>query len=362
MSFSIARTFLALADRGLLPDPVLRAGCRYALRQRLREERATSCEERAELLHRTLSSWRSGEVARLPELANEQHYELPPEFFAIMLGPHRKYSSCLWREGTTTLEQAEAAALEETCQRAGIAGGQRILELGCGWGSLTLWMAERYPSASITAVSNSAPQREHITAEARRRGLDNVEVITCDINRFDTDERFDRVVSVEMLEHVSNHAEVLRRISTWLAPGGRLFIHVFCHADLAYAFSRAGDDDFIGRHFFSGGVMPSDSLFLHHQEHLVVARQWRWSGTHYQKTAEAWLENLDANREEALEVLAGVYGEKDARMWLRRWRLFVIACAELWGFRGGEEWWVSHTLMQLPERTARLPVGAASHG
>jgi cyclopropane-fatty-acyl-phospholipid synthase len=283
-------------------------------------------------------------IAPVPEKANEQHYGLPPEFFGYALGPHRKYSCCHWGDGVTTLADAEEQALALTSERAGLADGQRILELGCGWGSLTLYMAGRFPRSTILAVSNSAQQREYILSEAHRRGYSNVEVITCDMNDFSTTRRFDRVVSVEMFEHMRNYARLFELIHGWLAPGGKFFMHIFVHRSVPYAFEDRGAGDWMSRYFFSGGIMPSAPLPLHFQRHLRLERQWAWSGEHYQKTANAWLENLDANRDAVLPTLQAAYGTAQAALWLQRWRMFFMACAELWGYERGQEWFVSHYL------------------
>jgi cyclopropane-fatty-acyl-phospholipid synthase len=287
-------------------------------------------------------------IAPVPHLPNAQHYELPSEFFAHVLGPRRKYSACLWSEGITGLGQAETAALEETCERAGIASGMRILELGCGWGSLTLWMAERFPGCHVVAVSNSASQREHILAEAASRQLGNVQVLTRDMNDFHADGRFDRVVSVEMFEHMRNYRRLLHRVHDWLAPGGRFFMHIFCHRELPYEFRDDGPDDWMGRHFFSGGIMPSDELPLRFQDDLAFVARWRWNGRHYEKTANAWLANLDQHEDEVLPILARTYGNAEASKWFSRWRTFFMTCAELFAYEGGERWWVSHYLFERP--------------
>jgi len=272
--------------------------------------------------------------------ANAQHYELPADFFGLVLGPRRKYSCCLYGPGDD-LAAAEIRALEETCRNADLQEGQSILELGCGWGSLSLRMAERYPAARITAVSNSHSQRAHIQAEAERRGLTNLRVITADMNGFATDQRFDRVVSVEMFEHMSNWPGLLERVRTWLKPDGRLFVHVFSHVSTPYRFDVADPGDWIAQHFFAGGVMPSHGLIGCFGELFELEADWRWNGRHYQRTALDWLANYDRDHDRVMEVLSPVYGPR-ARLWLRRWRLFFLATAGLFGHRRGEVWGVSH--------------------
>ena len=345
---SVSNLAISWTEQGLVPDAMIRAGIRRLLRQRLAEIQVGDAEAAAERLEAFVAAMNDAPVALLPEKANEQHYEVPGDFFAQVLGTHRKYSSCWWPQGVDSLDAAEAAALAATCEHAGIADGQRILELGCGWGSLTLWMAAHYPNASITAVSNSASQRAWILAEATRRGLANVSVLTCDMNRFATEGRFDRVVSVEMFEHMRNWRELFRRVRGWLVPGGRFFMHVFAHRSVPYAFEVRDASDWMSQHFFTGGMMPSDDLALRFQDDLRLVRRWRWDGTHYEKTANAWLENLDARRGEVMPLLEATYGTGEAEAWMQRWRIFFMACAELFGFEHGQQWWVSHTLFERP--------------
>ena len=288
---------------------------------------------------------RNQPIARNTREANDQHYELPPEFFALCLGPQRKYSSCLYPTGTETLARAEELALLETMAHAGLEDGQHILELGCGWGSLSLAMAATFPAARITAVSNSAPQRRAIEALAAERGLTNLAVVTADMNEFATGETFDRVVSVEMFEHMSNWPELLGRIRTWLRPDGRLFLHVFSHRNVPYAFNHADRADWIAQHFFTGGIMPSHTLLRQFADLFTVEQEWRWSGIHYQRTAMDWLANFDRNIAAIRPILQGVYGDA-MPMWTRRWRIFFLATAGLFGHAGGTDWGVSHALLR----------------
>jgi len=330
----------------IVPDKVIRHGIRRLLRQRLNEISADDCAVSAELEAEFVRLMNRSEIAPLPHLANEQHYEVPAEFFAHVLGEHRKYSSCHWPEGMATLEQAESQALSKTCERADLADDMDILELGCGWGSLTLWMAEKYPNSRITGVSNSSSQREYILGAAAKRGLDNVSVLTRDMNEFRTERQFDRIVSVEMFEHMRNYKLLFSRIQDWLREDGKFFMHIFCHRSTPYEFVDRGPGDWMSRHFFSGGIMPSDSLPLHFQEHLQLVDHWRWDGRHYERTANAWLENMDAKREQIMPLLVSTYGEADASRWWTRWRIFFMSCAELFGFRDGQEWWVGHYLFR----------------
>jgi cyclopropane-fatty-acyl-phospholipid synthase len=339
-------TAIRWVEQGLVFDQAVRLGIRHLLRQRLSELRSGDPEATADATAAFHASLASAPLAPLPEKANEQHYELPADFFGAVLGPHRKYSCCWWPAGVDTLEQAEAAALAETCARAGLADGQHILELGCGWGSLSLWMAERFPRARITAVSNSHSQRRHIQAQAAARGLGNLEVITADFNDFDVDRRFDRIVSVEMFAHLRNWPQAFAKVARWLNPGGRFFMHVFVHREAPYAFEARDASDWMSRHFFSGGMMPSDDLALRCQDGLRLLQQWRWNGRHYARTSAAWLERMDAQRDALMPLFKEAYGSEQAGVWFARWRLFFLSVEELFAYADGGQWWVSHYLFE----------------
>lgn len=337
-------------EQGLVPDGVIRHGIRRLLRSRLAELRVDDAQAAAIAIEEFVAHMDQAPIAPVPDKANAQHYEVPQDFFGLTLGTHRKYSSCYWPDGITHLDAAEVATLKLTCERADILDGANILELGCGWGSLTLWMAAHYPRSRVVAVSNSHSQREYILDQAALRGLNNVSVVTSDMNRFETTEQFDRIVSVEMFEHMRDWRLLLSKVARWLTPDGRFFMHVFCHRAVSYCFVDNGPSDWMSRYFFSGGIMPSDELPIRFQDDLCLRRRWRWDGTHYQKTANAWLANLDARRDEVWSVLERTYGAKQAQLWWMRWRLFFMACAELFGYEHGQQWWVSHYLFDKPAR------------
>ena len=331
------------AESGRMPDNLLRMAIRRQCAQRLKDERKGGAEAVFERQQSWMDGLRRSETAIDPQGSNRQPQELPAEFFQLCLGRQLKYSSCYWDEATTTLNMAEKHMLRLYSERAELADGQRILELGCGWGSLTLWMAKRYPEARITAVSNSGLQREFIEAKCRERAIFNVEVVTADVNALNLAEgSYDRVVSIEMFEHMRNYRQLLTRIGGWLAPGGKLFVHLFCHRELLYLFEAQGDGNWMGRHFFTGGLMPSADTLLHFQDIISIEQRWLVPGTHYEKTANAWLQNLDGNRDQAMRMLQGVYGRDGAPLWFQRWRMFWIACAELFGYDNGNEWMVAH--------------------
>ena len=339
----LLRSLIELVENGHIPDLLTRAGIRLLLLQRLREQAQEGPDQEWQAMMTFVEEMRQSPIALHTQEANEQHYELPPRFFELVLGPHLKYSCCHFPEGVTELEHAEASMLTLTCERAQLQDGQQILELGCGWGSLSLWMAKHYPNSSILAVSNSRPQREFIESRAQELSLTNLSVQTCDMNDFSTEQHFDRVVSVEMFEHMRNWQSLLERISNWLKPEGKLFIHIFSHRRYAYAFSSEGDSNWMGRYFFTGGIMPSNDLLLYFQKDLLLEQHWVLSGVHYQRTADAWLQMMDSQKGEILQTFRETYG-KDADVWFQRWRMFFLATSEVWGFRGGNEWLISHYL------------------
>jgi cyclopropane-fatty-acyl-phospholipid synthase len=338
---SFVSTIIGTAERVPLPDAIIRAAI-HRLCSRTATRLASGNAES--------DAWFADEmaaraIAEYTDEANAQHYEVPAAFFAKVLGPNRKYSSCFYKEPASTLQEAEEEALRQTVEHADLADGQSILELGCGWGSLALWMARQFPHAQVVAVSNSNSQREYIEGEAAKRGLNNLRVITSDMNVFDAGQKFDRIVSVEMFEHMMNWRELMTRLRAWLKPDGRFFLHIFTHRSGSYLFDRADGEDWIAQHFFTGGVMPSHHLIRQYADLFTVEKEWLWSGTHYQRTALDWLASFDAHRDEIEATLRKVYGH-DTGLWMRRWRWFFLATAGLFGYADGSEWGVSHYRMK----------------
>ncbi len=349
---------LTLAESGRLPDPLIRLGIRLKHWRTLRRQRKATLEAQQDTLTQFLEQMRSGPIAPMPAAANEQHYEVPAAFFQLFLGPHMKYSSGYWepplklgRLPHDHLEDTEAAMLRRTCERAGVEDGMRVLDLGCGWGSVSLWVAMHYPQCRVTAVSNSRLQRAFIEEKAAAAGLTNLEVHTADMNTFQAEGPYDRIISIEMFEHMRNWPALLGRLHGWLSPGGRCFLHVFAHQHHAYLF-ESGPDDWMGKHFFYEGMMPSNALLLYCQDHLKVERHWAVDGGHYHKTLEAWLQRLDARREEAMAILSqGYAGESQEQIGVRlqRWRMFIMACSELFRYGGGRDWHVAQYRLQRRE-------------
>jgi cyclopropane-fatty-acyl-phospholipid synthase len=339
-----------LVENGYVPDVLVRAGMRRLCKQRLNEYNHWSSERLNSYFEDYVRELSKSPIAIFEASANEQHYEVPQDFFSLTLGPHLKYSSCYFESPTATLEQAEKRALEITCERAQIKDGDKILELGCGWGSLSLFMAANYPKSRIVSFSNSSSQREFIESRALERGLKNLQVITGNIAEYQEFGSqfglFDRVVSVEMFEHLKNYQELFSRISSWLSPSGTLFVHIFSHSEYPYPFETQGEDNWMGRYFFTGGQMPSHGLLARFQKDLRLEATWRWSGVHYGKTCDAWLKNADQNRTQIIRILEKQYGQAGAALWFNRWRMFFMACAELFYYDSGNQWGVSHYLFR----------------
>jgi cyclopropane-fatty-acyl-phospholipid synthase len=346
----MASTIERLLERNLVPDWLLRIGIRRLLAERLAGEAGANVEEDMRRKVAVVRELSEAPIAIEQEKANEQHYELPTEFFLRVLGKRLKYSSAYFESADATLDAAEESMLRLYCQRAGLVDGMSVLDLGCGWGSLTLYIAENYPNCSITGLSNSWTQREHIEGHARERGYKNVNIITADIakvEKLDKDKApptFDRVFSIECFEHMSSYRDLLEKISRWMKPESRLFVHIFCHAQYAYRFETEGASNWMGRYFFTGGTMPSDSLLSWFQAHLQIIDRWRVDGRHYAQTSECWLQNMDANIDEIRPILRSVYGETDATKWEAYWRTFFMSVAELFGYKRGSEWYVAHYL------------------
>jgi len=329
-----------------VPDSVIRAGIRRLLDRKLKEIHVTDVEKAAIIKNRFVQMMGESPIALVPHLANEQHYEVPAAFYSEVLGRNRKYSCCYWPTGVNDLDAAEDAALQVTAERAGIEDGMKVLDLGCGWGSLSLWIAEHFPKASVTSVSNSRSQRDYIVRAAENRGIENIEVHVCDMNDFAAPGTYDRIVSVEMFEHMRNYPELFRRISNWLEPDGRFFMHIFCHRTTPYEYIDRGPSDWMSRHFFSGGIMPSADLPMRIGGDLTVERHWQWNGDHYARTLRAWLDKMDARKGAVMPILEDTYGKDQADRWRMRWRIFFMACEELFACNGGREWYVSHYLLK----------------
>lgn len=347
-----AKPTIELMERGLVPEFLMRQGIRRLLRLRLMNLSRSLSESGLEVdafNEKFINEAWNSPLAIATDAANQQHYEIPASFYDLVLGPHKKYSCCYFEPGDEgcqiSLQSAESKALEITCQRAGLVDGQTILELGCGWGSLTLWMAQRFPNSFITAISNSNSQRQYILDQARKRGIaDRLNVVTCDINEFESQQKFDRIVSVEMFEHVRNHRMLLNRVANWLADDGQLFVHIFCHRDFVYPFETEGSTNWMGRYFFTGGLMPNQKLLALAAEKLKCQQTWIWDGKHYEQTSNLWAANMDQNKTLLVEILNQIYGAGNGFRWFYRWKLFFLACAELFGTDNGNEWFVQHSL------------------
>jgi cyclopropane-fatty-acyl-phospholipid synthase len=335
-----------LIARGILPDTLIRLGIKNLLKERLKEIQADNLEREDHARTDILKELKVSPIAVETDAANDQHYQLPADFFQLALGPNLKYSCALWSDSTGNLKEAEEAMLDLTCSRAQLQDGQDILELGCGWGSLTLYMAKKFPNSKITAVSNASNQREFILNKAKNLNLNNIRIITQNMISFSTTEKFDRIVSVEMFEHMRNHEQLINRIAGWLKPEGKLFVHIFVHKNATYKFEIKDDTDWMSKYFFSGGIMPSEHYFYYLNLDLKLNRHWCVSGTHYAKTARAWLENMDDNLHAVERIFDKHYGPANTQKWINYWRIFFMSCEELWNYRNGKEWFVAHYLFE----------------
>ena len=332
---------IELAEKGIIPDYFIRQGIVRNCENRLKNENVSNTEKVSLKKQIWIEQMKESPIALVPEKANEQHYEVPPAFFENVLGKHLKYSSGYWPDGVNSLDESEESMLELSFERAQLADGDSILELGCGWGSLTCYMASKLPNSKITAVSNSKDQKKHILNRCKNQGLDNIEVVTADMNDFETENKYDRVVSIEMFEHMRNYKKLLSKVSSWLNDDGKLFIHIFTHQSVVYPFENQGEADWMAREFFSGGMMPSHDLLLHFQDDLIVDDVWSILGTHYEKTSLAWVNKMDANKDSIMKIFLKTYGD-DAKLWFQRWRIFFMSCEKLFGYNNGSEWGVSH--------------------
>ena len=334
----------SLLEKNKIPDPLIRIGIRKLLKQRLQDENKGNTEAQQEHLMKLIDELKASPIAINTVDANEQHYEVPTEFYEYCLGKHLKYSSGYWNAGVTDIDTSEKDMLELTCERAELQNGQTVLELGCGWGSLSLFMAAKYPQSKFTVVSNSRTQKIYIDEEARKRNVNNLTVITVNINDFKPEQIYDRVVSVEMFEHMRNYQKLMHLVSSALKSEGKLFVHIFTHKEYAYKFEVIDESNWMSKYFFTGGIMPSDDLLLYFNEHLNIEKHWHVSGVHYAKTSEAWLKNMDSHKAQIMPLFEKTYGKDQAVKWWVYWRLFYLACAELWAYNKGEEWIVSHYL------------------
>ena len=332
---------IELVEKGIIPDYFIRQGIVRNCENRLNNENVSNTEKVSLKKQSWIQQMKDSPIALVPEKANEQHYEVPPAFFENVLGKHLKYSSGYWPDGVNSLDESEESMLKLSFERAQLIDGDSVLELGCGWGSLTCYMASKLPNSKITAVSNSKDQKEHILNRCKNQGLDNIEVITADMNDFETKDKYDRVVSIEMFEHMRNYKKLLSKISSWLNDDGKLFIHIFTHQSVVYPFENQGEADWMAREFFSGGMMPSHDLLLHFQDDLIIDDVWSMSGTHYEKTSLAWVNKMDANKDSIMKIFLKTYGD-DAKLWFQRWRIFFMSCEKLFGYNNGSEWGVSH--------------------
>jgi cyclopropane-fatty-acyl-phospholipid synthase len=334
----------SLLEKNKIPDTLIRAGIKKLLKQRLRDEKKDSTELQQQHLMQLIEELKNSPIAVNTIDTNEQHYEVPTEFYQYCLGKHLKYSSGYWKDGVNDIDTSEKDMLQLTCERAELINGQDVLELGCGWGSLSLFMAAQFPLSNFTVVSNSRTQKIYIDEQANQRSITNLTVITADMNTFKIDKKFDRVVSVEMFEHMRNYEKLIKKISSFLKENGKLFVHIFTHKEYTYKYEVKDETDWMSKYFFTGGIMPGDNLLFYFDDEIPAEKHWHVSGLHYSKTSEAWLKNMDTHKKKIMRLFAKTYGGKDALKWWVYWRIFFMACAELWKYNNGDEWMVSHYL------------------
>ncbi|XP_028807031.1 (S)-coclaurine N-methyltransferase [Neltuma alba] len=333
-------------ERNLLPDVVVRRLTRLLLASRLRSGyKASSQPQLSDLLH-FVHSLREMPIAIETDKPKVQHYELPTSFFKLVLGKNLKYSSCYFSSASNTLDDAEEAMLELYCERSRIKDGHTVLDVGCGWGSLCIYIAKKYSNSRVTGICNSTTQKAYIEEKCRDLMLQNVEIIVADISTFEMDASYDRIFSIEMFEHMKNYKDLLKKIAGWLKEDGLLFLHHFCHKAFAYHFEDKNEDDWITRYFFTGGTMPSANLLLYFQDDVTVVNHWLVNGKHYAQTSEEWLKRMDQNLTSIKPIMESTYGKESAVKWTVYWRTFFIAVAELFGYNNGEEWMVAHFLFK----------------
>ena len=335
--------FNPLLARGLIPDWILRRGVRSQGKERLNMmNKVDSTKEYSKFINEAST----GNIAVNTDDANNQHYEVDSEFFKYCLGKNLKYSCCFWDENTLDLDAAEDNMLEIYSQRAQITDGMSILDIGCGWGSLSLFLAQKYPKSEITGVSNSSSQKIFIDSVASERNISNLNIITRDINDFRAEEKYDRILSIEMFEHTKNTKKLMNLINDWLNPNGLFFMHVFAHKENPYYFDRDQKNAWMAKYFFTGGMMPNHNLFKDLKSNLEYQKSWILSGEHYERTSNAWLDKMDQNKSKILSLFERSNGSSVAKRKFHFWRLFYIACAEIFGYDNGNEWVVSHHLFK----------------
>ena len=333
----MTKFLLTIAELGLIPDVFIKTAVRFITKKRLNE---SGIHENKLNVIKSISE---GGIAEKTDDANEQHYEVPPEFFKYALGKNLKYS-CSFFDKTDSLDEAEKSMIELYIERADIQEGHDILDLGCGWGSFSLYVAEKYPSVSITAVSNSKDQIAFIQNEAKRRGLFNIKASKMDVNNLDLDNKFDRIVSIEMFEHLRNYKLILNSLNSLLKPDGRLFVHIFCHKELTYFYEIKNSYDWMTKYFFEGGIMPSQDIFKYFDDELEVINQWDVNGNHYAQTCKAWLNNHYKNKDKILDIFDKHYDKP--KIWFNRWRIFFLSCEAFFAINNGREYFVSHYLFK----------------